>query len=402
VAILKSDLKQTVKGNLIGMRVVFFGGLGDMGQSVVRELCKFPEIEQVTMASRNKEKFERFKKQVQSGRGKLSFLAVDLDRCENLSENFKGYNLVAGAAGPFYKYERMLAAAAIEAGADYVSICDDYDAVAQVFELDEIATERGLRVLTGIGWTPGLSSLLARAAADSLETVEKINVAWAASSEDTMGMAVILHVLHAYSGRIPSFQEGSLRLIPAVSGKERIRFPEPIGEINVYHVGHPEPVTMPRYFPGISEVTLKGGINEDMLNKLALIVGKTGLCGWKTSRELIAAFFHKTLSFWRKAAGPAPDATGIRVDVEGLYKGESCRLTYSAAGPMDVLTGMPMAIAIRELARGKIEKTGVFAPEAPGALDPRIFFDELEIRGVKIIKEGHDAMSSSGLRISVS
>lgn len=201
----------------------------------------------------------------------------------------KGYGIVASAAGPFYRYERMLAAAAIDAGAHYVSICDNYDATEQVFELDERARERGFSVLTGIGWTPGLPNLLARAGADSLDTVKKINISWAGNSEDSMGIAVIFHVLHIFSGR------GLLRMVPAGSGKERIRFPEPIGEINVYNVGHPEPVSMPRYFPGISEVTLKGGINEELLNKLALLSGKPGLSRIKAGRGLLAAFFQKTM-----------------------------------------------------------------------------------------------------------
>lgn len=369
------------------MKIVFFGGTGDIGRRVVRELCSYSEIEHIAIAGRNRKKYEKLLEIIGEESSKLCFLEVDLNRCENLSEQLKGYGIVASAAGPFYMYEKMLAEAAIDAGAHYVSICDDYDAAQQIFELDKRAQEGGLSVLTGIGWTPGLSSLLTRAGADSLDEVEKINVSWAGNSEDAMGVAVIFHVLHIFSGRIPSFEGGSLRMIPAGSNKERMRFPEPIGEINVYSVGHPEPVSMPRYFPNISEVTLKGGINEELLNKLAILVGKLGLVRSKTVRGLIAVFFENTLPFWRKLAKPGPEVSGIRVDIEGVSGGAPCRLTYSAVGPMDILTGVPMAIAIREMVKGSIKKIGVFAPEAPGALDPQVFFDGLENKGVKIIKE---------------
>ncbi len=378
-------MKNSVGGS--NLRVIFLGGIGDMGKRAVAELCSFSEIEQVTIGGRSRGKYEKFLEQVQSGRDKLSFKLVDLDRAENLSMLFKNYDLVASTAGPFYKYERMLATAAMEAGVDYVSICDDFDAAEQVFELDSAAYEKGLRVLTGVGWTPGLSSLLARAAADSLDTVEKINVAWAGNTEDAVGLAVILHSLHIFYGSVPSFLDGSLKMVPAGSGKERIRFPEPIGDLNVYNVGHPEPVTMHRYFPGIAEVTLKGGINEDLLNKLAILAAKLGLSRNRKVRDLVAAFFQKTMRYWRKAAGSAPEVSGIRVDVEGTSAGALCRLTYSAVGPMDILTGVPMAIAIREMARGKINQHGVLAPEAPGLFDPQVFFAELKDRGVEVIIE---------------
>ena len=356
-----------------------------MGKRAVIELCRFPEIEHVMIGGRSREKYEKFLEQVNHGRDKLSFMIVDLDRCENLPELFKEYDLVASTAGPFYKHERMMASAAMDAGVDYVSICDDFDAAKQVFELDDAVREKGLRVLTGVGWTPGLSSLLARAAADSLDTVEKINVAWAGNTEDSVGLAVILHSLHIFCGSVPSFQKGLLKMVPAGSDREKIRFPEPIGEVNVYNVGHPEPVTMHRYFPGISEVTLKGGINEDLLNKLAILAGKLGLSRGKKVRDLLAVFFQKTMIFWRRMAGSAPEVSGIRVDVEGISAGTPCHLIYSAVGPMDVLTGVPMAIAIRELARGTINKNGVLAPEAPGLFDPQLFFEELGDRGVEII-----------------
>lgn len=376
------------------MRVIFFGGLGDMGKRTVKELCSFPEIDQVVVAGRSRERFEAFLRQIEHGKDKIAFMLMDLNQHKNFFRLFKEYDLVASAAGPFYKYEYMLAAAAVEAGVDYISICDDADAAEQVFELNDVAREKGLRVLTGVGWTPGLSNLMARAAADSLDTVEKINIAWAGNTEDSVGLAVILHSLHIFCGSIPSFLEGSLRMIPAGSGKEKVSFPEPIGEINVYHAGHPEPVTMHRYFSGVSEVTLKGGINEDLLNKLAIYSGKIGLSRIKLTRELSAAFFQKTLTFWRKMAGPGPAVSGIRVDVKGRLKGASSHLVYSAAGPMDILTGVTMAIGIRELARRNVEQTGVLAPEAPGLFDPYVFFTELKDRGVEIILEGRGTIEA--------
>ncbi|MBS4032232.1 MAG: saccharopine dehydrogenase NADP-binding domain-containing protein [Clostridiales bacterium] len=369
------------------MKVIFFGGTGSMGEKAICELCSFPEIKQITATARSRSKYEKLLAKVETGGEKLRYLELDLDKAEDIAGIIRGHDVVANTAGPFYRYEIKLAQAAADANADYVSICDDFDAAQQVFGLDAMVRERGLRALTGIGWTPGVSSLMARAGADSLDTVEKINVSWAGNSDDSVGAAVILHVLHIFNGLVPSFLKGTLKMVPAGSGKESLHFPGSIGGINVYNVGHPEPVTMPRYFPNIKEVTLKGGINEDLFNKLALFMAKLGLCKNETSRNMLSSLFRKTLPLMRKTVGPASDQSGIRVDITGSVNGEPCQLTYSAAGPMEILTSVPMAIAIRELARGNIKTTGVFAPEAPGILDPQLFFTELEQRGVKIIRE---------------
>jgi saccharopine dehydrogenase-like NADP-dependent oxidoreductase len=358
-----------------------------MGQRAINELCSFPEISEITATARSREKYEILLAQVETGGEKLRYLELDLNKVDDISDIIKGHDVVASTIGPFYRFEKKLALAAVDAGANYVSICDDYDAVQQVLELDSLVRERGLRVLTGVGWTPGISSLMARAGADSLDEVEKINVAWAGNSDDAVGVAVILHVLHAFYGLVPSFLDGTLKMIPAGSGKEGINFPAPLNEIIVYNVGHPEPVSMPQYFPGIKEVTLKGGINEDVFNKLVLLIAKLGLSKSETGRNLLSAFFKKSLPLLRKLAGPESEFSGIRVDIKGTKQGQPHRLSYSAAGPMDILTGVPMAIAIRELARGNIQITGVFSPEAPGALDPQIVFNELEKRGVTIFKE---------------
>ena len=117
------------------MKVIIFGGTGGMGQKVVKELCSYEEIDQVTVAARNPAKFTELKNQVSVNKNKLNFITCDLEQTD-LPKVIAGHELVAGAAGPFYKYEKKLASAAITAGVHYFSLCDDYDA-------EQVFTERG-------------------------------------------------------------------------------------------------------------------------------------------------------------------------------------------------------------------------------------------------------------------
>ncbi len=373
------------------VKVIFFGGTGNMGREAVKELSTFSEIERIALAIRSNKNIEKLLEEIDGYGGdlrKLYWLPVDLDHCQDLSKKVADYDIVVNTSGPFYKYESILALAAISAGINYISICDDYDAAKEVLALDYLAKEKGVSVLTGMGWTPGLSSLLVLLGADELNKVEKINIAWAASSGKTIGKAVAFHLLHIFSGSIPSFRKGKLEMIPAGSDKERLSFPDPIGKIYVYHTGHPEPITIPQHFNGIEEVTLKGGVNEDFFNRLARFLGKLGIDKREFLRNSVVNFFQKRFPFWKKIAGSGAEVSGIRVDMQGIIEKQPCNLTYSVVGPMEILTAINLATAVREMARGKIKKTGVFSPEAPGVFeDYRIFFKELEKKGVNIIKK---------------
>ena len=71
------------------------------------------------------------------------------------------------------------------------------------------------------------------------------------------GLAVILHTLHIFTGKVVSFQDGEFIEVQAGSGKEIVAFPAPLGKITVFHLGHPEPVTLPRYLPGVRRLPSK-------------------------------------------------------------------------------------------------------------------------------------------------
>lgn len=56
---------------------------------------------------------------------------------------------------------------------NYVSICDDYDAAAAFLELDDDAKKAGVTAITGVGWTPGITNMLARMGADRFDVPVK-------------------------------------------------------------------------------------------------------------------------------------------------------------------------------------------------------------------------------------
>jgi len=373
------------------MRFVVFGGAGDMGRRAARELAVTPGTERVTVADRN----------LAAARAVRDRLAADpAVTCQVVAEGvdvldhaavvdlMRRHDVAVGAAGPFYLLEEPLVRAAIAARCPYVSLCDDHDAAARVLALDEEARAAGVPVLTGLGWTPGLTNLCVRHAAGLMDVVEAARIAWAGGSADAEGTAVVLHTMHIFAGRVPTYADGRWVEVAAGSEPERVLFPEPVGPVTVFHVGHPEPLTLPRYVPGLREVRLKGGLREPVLNRLAAVLGRLGVTATHARRRRLARLMAPLLP-WLARLGPPPvRASGLVVRVLGRKDGEPVEWVYAAAAPMVDLTAVPLALGALWLAQGRITARGVFAPEAEGGLEPEAFFRELEGRGLHVHRPG--------------
>lgn len=361
------------------MKIIVLGGAGDMASRAAQELAAEPEVHTVTVADCNLPAAERLASELGD---KVVARWVDANDRQALVEAICGHNAAASGIGPAYRYEAKVAEAAIEAGVPYVSLCDDYDGTQAVLELDEAAKAAGVTVLTGLGWTPGLSNLLARKGAEQFDLVDEVNVSWGSSASDSEGFAVILHTLHIFSGRVPSFQKGRLINVPAGSGKEVVLFPPPVGRVNCYHLGHPEPVTLPRFMPHLRTVTLKGGLSEQPLNDLAIWLARLRLTDTPAKKDVLGQIIKATLPVLSKLGEAEEPCSAVRVDVGGWRGGNYDQVSYGAAAHMPELTGLPLAVGALLLARGEVRMPGVVAPEACLEVEP--FLAELERRGIPI------------------
>lgn len=362
------------------MKIVVLGGAGDMGSAAARDLLQFTDVQQVTIAARNTAAAEKLAFGLGDPRAVVQ--KVEATSHADLVRVMQGHDVAAGALGPFYRFEKPLVEAALAAGVDYVSICDDHDALQAVLPFDRTAAEQGRKILVGLGWTPGITNIFARKGYDELEDVETIRVYWAGSAGDSEGLAVILHTLHIFTGKVASFHDRQLIDVQAGSGKETAFFPAPLGKITVFHLGHPEPITLPRYLPGVREVTLKGGLAENYLHSLAKMMVALGLTSTAGRKQKLGMLMKKLLPFFPTAKNRS--LSGAKVEITGKRNGKKVRITYATVDRMRRLTGIPLSIGAFLLAQGKIKRRGVFGPEAEGAIDPDVFLQELARRDIKV------------------
>jgi len=360
------------------MRIIALGGAGDMGSFAVRDLASRDEVTELMIADYDAEKADALARELGD---RCSWRKIDANDATSLASAIEGFDVATGAIGPFYKYEYKVARAALDAGVDYVSICDDYDAAEAVFELDAAAKKKGVLILTGLGWTPGLSNILARMGADRLDEVEAVAVAWGGSASDSEGYAVILHTIHIFTGFVPTYQHGRHRLVQAGSDREPILFPDPVGMVNVYNLGHPEPVTIPKYIK-TPNVTLKGGLSEQELNQVARWIDKLHMTRTVSRKDAVGKLIKFLGPVLFKLGQPDMPCSAIRVDVTGTKGGKTQQVTFGAADHMNAITGYPLAIGALMMGSGEIKGKGVMAPEA--IVPPGRFLEELGARGVKV------------------
>lgn len=358
------------------MKVVALGGAGDMGSEAVRDLNARRRVSKIIIADANRKKAEKLCEELGS---KLSFLPIDALNHDEVVTAMKQGDVVLSCLGPFYKFEEKMVRAAIEARVNYVSICDDFDAAEATLAMDKEIKKAGVIVLSGMGWTPGMSNVLARKGMAALDKAERVNIYWAGSADDSEGIAVIKHTLHIFNDKVPTFMDGKWKKVPAGSGHEDVEFPKPLGKLPMYHLGHPEPITIPHFHKNLKEVTLKGGVAPPWLNRLARGLARFKITDTSDKRDNVAGIIHFLTPVM--SAG-AKGVSGLRVDVHGTKDGEPATVTFTAVDNMRRLTGIPAAIGALMLGAGEIQGKGFLAPEI--CVDPDAFIKELSKRDVKV------------------
>jgi len=352
-----------------------------MGSYILRLSVSYDIYDTITIGDMNERNAKKLMEELQDSR--VNFVTVDANDHQQLVDLMKSYDIVASAIGPFYKYGPLIAKAAIEAKIPLVDICDDYGPTQEILAMDGATKTAGIPIFMGYGWTPGLTNFLARYGYDKMDKDRpmKMNISWGGGAADSEGLAVVFHVLYAVTRQIPTFLNGKLVDIPAAGGHEHIEFPPPLGIVHVYDCGHPEPVTLPKFLPGVEECTLKGGLTPDWNNNFTGSLKQLHLIQGPKRKRVVGKLVHKFERIFEMGGGI--NASSARVDILGYRGGKEVHLVYCTPSlPMGELTGYPAAIAAKFYCEGKISGTGVIPAEM---VDPLPFFAELKKLGIDMI-----------------
>ena len=368
------------------MRALIIGGVGGMGQGVARDLIKQDQVEKVVLADLYPDPARLSAKLRDSE--KTDLVKMDVADHAAMVEAFKDVNVVINTAGPFYKTAVPVAKAAVEAKVNYIDICDDYEGTEILFdsEIDKLAKDAGITVLTGMGSDPGTNNVLVKWFADRLDEVDDIYLYWVVSIAELAGAAWD-HSLHMTLGKIPQFIDGELVLVEGGTEVVAEEFLEPLGTCHLRYVGHPQPLTLPKYIKGVKNVIIKGALIPQWVDELIADQKATGLLNTEPMEVggVKITPYDLALKLWEtipEGRDNGPQSSGLKVIVKGKRRG--CEVTYTAdmVGRMAPGTGLPASIASLMMHAGDVTETGVVAPE--GCIDPDKFLEAFLARGAKI------------------
>jgi lysine 6-dehydrogenase len=364
------------------MNIIVLGGAGDMGSRAVEDLARAPGVERVTIADRNKAAARALAGRLAGQGARVDVRPVDAMDHQGLVEAMRGYDVAASALGPFYLFEPRLVRAAIDAGVDYASICDEWEAAGTVIdELDTPAREAGRTVLIGLGTSPGYSNAGIRYFADRLDRVRRADVYVYQPLDAGGGEAVVRHMLHIICGDVVVWRGGQRRMIRACSEERVVEFPR-FGPITVWNMGHSEPETVPRFLPGIEEVNFFMGFGKG--SGLFIKPARRGLLRAEGVRSRLARWVAR---LEQGASGSAPAEGAVRIDVWGEVDGQAVHHVACGTGQMREVTGLSLSIGAQMLARRELltGEGGVYAPE--GCLDPELFIRRMDGAGVRAFSD---------------
>ena len=367
-----------------------------MGSEATRDLARTSDFEEIVIADADLERAQALAAEL--GDGRVRAIQADANDEAALTEKLHGFDVVANCTT--YHFGLIVTRAAINARVNYLDLGGLYNTPRQL-ELDQEARTAGVTVCLGCGATPGVTNLMARSAADELDRVDEVHIAFASFRSIAPSPGLLDTVLDEFSagGRRFFWREGEFIEVPAFSGAKQVRFAHPVGEIETFYVPHSETHTIHRFLgKGVKLVDVRGTWDPRIMRALRVFadLGLTGQQEIQLNGQAIPARQFVRTHILEHAAdfgGDGEWAFFLNVQVLGQRDGNSVKLEYVSRHPPRAewgtnatarMTGIPASIAAQKLARGEVQRTGVMAPEA--CFDPQPFFAELAKRGI-IIEE---------------
>lgn len=357
-------------------KIVVLGGCGAVGRVAVKTLLSFGKFE-ITVADREKSIFEEVFKGLTP---LLKFTQFDANDINSINEVVKDSEVVLNTVGPYYRFGPKILKQAIDLNKNYVDVCDDYDATKEDLSYDEIAKNKKISCLIGMGSSPGFANVLVKFADEFLfDSIESIDIYHAHGGEKEEGAAVVKHRIHSMLIKIPVFIDGEYRFVNLFdeSGKALESEEEfyNLGKFPVYAYPHPETITLPRYIKNVKRVTNLGLVLPLQYSELIKNVVKIGMAseesidylGQKISLIDFSVNFilHKRKELIEKY-GPKEPVGCLKIKIKGIKNSEHLEYDFSMFSKgkgMGEGTGIPAAIGTYLMAEGLINEVGVFPPE---------------------------------------
>jgi NAD(P)-dependent dehydrogenase (short-subunit alcohol dehydrogenase family) len=366
------------------MKIVVLGGSGVVGQQVAHDLAARSEVAQLTIAGRNRAATEQTAQDLNGADVAAQAAFVDVTDPQAVAACVTGADVAVSCAGPFVARDLPAAQGAIQAEVPYLSLGDDVSGTRHVLELHESAKKVGVTVVTGCGFSPGITGLLVAFAADRTGTVEDIEISVAASLLDAKGQATAVHFLSALAQPAGMVFDHRFVEEPPATSPRLVFFPPPVGWVETFRCEHPEVISLLESYPMVRSLQTRIGIEERAVMDLARAAV---FAGAGQSENLTRALLRLGAPFRPVLERIPPRGarfTAVRVDVQGRYGDRATSVSFGVAGRFVNLAAAPVVEAALELGSGRVVKPGVHTPHK--TFEPSAFLRSLVANGLDVME----------------
>lgn len=380
------------------MRIVVLGGAGKMGAIAVEDLVINPRVDEVILADVDMVGAEAIAAYLDNP--KLTVTRADLNDHAALVALLEPADACVNAT--VYYTNLKVMEACLEARTHYTDLGGLFHGTLKQLELSDRFAEAGISAVLGMGSAPGAPNILARYAADRLDTIDAIKIYDGVKPPPPGTMKFTYAaptIIDELTQKPMVYRDGEFIACEPMTEFEDVQFTGSLGILPMHLSLHSEVATLPVSFAdkGVRECFFKinyWGMDKGIVEKVRVLADfgfespdPISVRGAEVSPRdftiaMMADFVPSAYDMLTTPANePGNWAKEIVSDVNGTVDGEPVRyrmgmLTLKGALP----TGTLPARAAAWMAAGKVAP-GVHPPEL--AFDPEPFLKELEERGIE-------------------
>jgi len=370
-------------------------GAGLQGSACAYDLLQNPNVTEVRLADLNVSHLPDFLNEYSGKR--LIPTPLDVRDREAVLALMREAKATMSAI-PYY-FNLDLARLAVQAGTNFCDLGGNTEIVFQQKKLDADARKAKVTIVPDCGLAPGMVNILAQYGIQQLDAVQSVKIfvgGLPQHPEGPLGYQIVYSlegVLDYYTTLSWIVRNGKREQVKALSEREPVLFPKPVGELEAFHTAGGLSTMAWRYegkIPSMEYKTLRypghAHIMEAIRELGLLELTPIDVKGTKVvPRDVIVAAMGPRLT---KPKGR--DLVALRVVVEGTKGGTPMKLGWELLDYYDEsrgisammrTTGYSLSITGQMQANGELE-TGVHTPDE--CIPAEKYISELAKRGVMI------------------
>jgi lysine 6-dehydrogenase len=371
-------------------------GAGLQGSACAYDLLQNPDVTQVRLADLRFDHLPAFLAPLSGPR--LIPTTLDVRDRDAVLAVMRECDAVMSAI-PYY-FNLQLAEWAVEAGVHFCDLGGNTEIVFQQKALAEQARAKGVTVVPDCGVAPGMVNILAQHGISQLDSVDSVRIyvgGLPQHPEPPLNYQIVYSlegVLDYYTTLSWVVRGGKRELVTALSERESIEFPAPVGTLEAFHTAGGLSTMAFRYegkIPTMEYKTLRYPGHAQMMEAIRelglLDLEPVDVKGTKVvPRDLFVSVVGPRLT---KPKGQ--DLLALRVTVAGTKGGAKATRQFDLIDRYDTVngisammrcTGYSLSITGQMQVRGEVTPPGVWTPDE--CMPAATYIEELRRRGMEL------------------